>query len=163
MTRYSRYLWAVTRQRSSRGGTNLQVSSPEEFVERMVYRLKTADGYELIVHLVRMPTTKKWDVEWLDEPKLLANATLSLGVGAATLRRCVGPAALRLRRGPATAANGSRCTRRSWKGLRQGAAVSLSHDGGLPGEKCDRQVEAENRRTMTRPTRFLRQESLSKH
>ena len=87
MTRYSRYIWAPDVKIVPDAEQILHVSAPEDVSwKRLVYRLKTADGYELIVHLVRMPTTKKWDVQWLDEPKLLANATLSLGVGADALR-----------------------------------------------------------------------------
>ena len=86
MTRYSRYLWAPDVKIVPEADKIVRVSSPEEISwKRMVYKLKTAYGYDLIVHLVRMPPTKKWDIEWLDEPKLLAKVAVTLDIGPSAL------------------------------------------------------------------------------
>ena len=65
----------------------VEVDSPEEvWWKRLVYRLPTDDGYDLIVHLVRVPPTPKWDVDWLDEPQPLAKVTVRASLGDGKLR-----------------------------------------------------------------------------
>jgi len=71
-TRYSRYLWAPDMKVVPNAEKLVSVSPPEElWWKRLVYTFKTDDGYDLIVHLIRIPPTDKWDVDWLDEPKPL--------------------------------------------------------------------------------------------
>jgi hypothetical protein len=71
-TRYSRYVWAPDVKVVAAPQKALQVLSPEEVRwKRFVYRLATDQGYELIIHLVRIPPTSKWDVDWLEEPQPL--------------------------------------------------------------------------------------------
>jgi hypothetical protein len=87
MTRYSRYLWAPDVKIVPEAEKIVRVSSLEEISwKRLVYKLKTAEGYELIVHLVRLPPTKNWDIEWLDEPRRLAGVAVTLDLGPDGLR-----------------------------------------------------------------------------
>jgi hypothetical protein len=87
MTRYSRFLWAPDIKVVPDAEKLVSVEAPEElWWQRLVYRRDTADGYELIVHLVRIPPFNKWDLKWLDEPKPLDTVRISADVGAGTLR-----------------------------------------------------------------------------
>jgi hypothetical protein len=64
----------------------LTLKSPENlWWQPLVYRRDTATGYDLIVHLVRIPPTEKWDVDWVDEPAPLTGLQLTADVGAAKL------------------------------------------------------------------------------
>ena len=86
-TRYSRYVWAPDLKVVPDADKIVQVSAPEDISwKRLVYKRKTTDGYDLIVHLVRMPPTKTWDIDWLDEPPLLKHVAATLNIGSDTLR-----------------------------------------------------------------------------
>lgn len=87
-TRYSRLLWAPDIKQVPVETVNktLTLKSPENlWWQPLVYRRDTATGYDLIVHLVRIPPTEKWDVDWVDEPKPLADLQLTADVGKARL------------------------------------------------------------------------------
>jgi hypothetical protein len=87
-TRYSRLLWAPDIKLVPLETVNktLTLKSPGQlWWQPLVYRRDTATGYDLIVHLVRIPPTEKWDVDWVDEPKPLADLQLTADVGKARL------------------------------------------------------------------------------
>jgi len=47
----------------------VNVKSPEDvWWEDLVYRRTTEGGYDLIVHLVRKPPTKEWNIDLADDP-----------------------------------------------------------------------------------------------
>jgi len=54
--------------------------------KRLVYRRDTADGYELIVHLVRIPPFEKRDLTWLDEARPLEGVEITAVIGPGQLR-----------------------------------------------------------------------------
>jgi hypothetical protein len=86
-TRYSRFLWAPDIRLVPAADTLVGLASPEQvWWQPLVYRRDTAVGYDLIVHLVRMPPTEKWDVDWVDEPAPLTGVRLTADLGAARLR-----------------------------------------------------------------------------
>jgi len=88
MTRYSRFIWApdIKTVPGNEVEKTLAVTAPEEiWWKRLVYQRKTDRGYDLIVHLVRIPPTEKVDFNWADEPLPLAGTTITADVGAATL------------------------------------------------------------------------------
>jgi len=87
-TRYSRFIWArdikvVPVEEVER---IVEVSTPEEmWWKRLVYKRKRQDGYDLIMHLVRIPPTEKWDINWVDEPSPLAGVRITADIGTAKL------------------------------------------------------------------------------
>jgi hypothetical protein len=86
-TRYSRYLWAPDIKLVPDAEKTVSVTSPEAtWWKPLVYRRNTAEGHDLIVHLVRIPPFGKWDTDWVDEPAPLAGVTIKAEVGAATLQ-----------------------------------------------------------------------------
>ena len=86
-TRYSRYVWAPEVKVVADPEQVVRVTSPEElWWKRLVYKLPTDQGYDLIVHLVRIPPMKKWDIDWLDEPVPLTAVSLRATLGKAQLR-----------------------------------------------------------------------------
>lgn len=87
MTRYSRYIWAPDAKVVPHAEEILRVSAPADVEwKQLTYKLKTADGYDLIVHLVRMPPTKKWDIDWMDEPTTLDSVAITANLGSDALR-----------------------------------------------------------------------------
>jgi hypothetical protein len=68
-TRYSRFLWAPDVKVVKEPRKVLDVRVPDDvWWENLVYRRKTEDGYDLIVHLVRKPPTRQWDIDLADDP-----------------------------------------------------------------------------------------------
>jgi hypothetical protein len=87
MTRYSRFLWARDIRVVPNAEKRVSVTGTDQvWWQRLVYRRDTADGYDLIVHLVRIPPFGKWDLKWLEEPKPLDRVRLTVSTGPATLR-----------------------------------------------------------------------------
>jgi hypothetical protein len=86
MTRYSRYVWAPDVKVVPEAEKTVSVNSPEElWWKRLVYKLKTEKGYDLIIHLVRIPPMKKWDIDWPDEPAPLDGVSVQAEIGNAKL------------------------------------------------------------------------------
>ena len=66
------------------------VQSPERlWWRRLVYKRRTPDGYDLIVHLVRIPPTKDWDIHWVDEPAPLGDVRVMARLGNGRAYRVV--------------------------------------------------------------------------
>jgi hypothetical protein len=87
MTRYSRFLWAPDIKLVPEAEKLVSVTGTDQvWWQRLVYRRDTADGHDLIVHLVRIPPFKKWDLKWLDEPKPLEGVRITANVGSGKLR-----------------------------------------------------------------------------
>ena len=92
MTRYSRFLWARDIKALPEAQTYVLVRSQESlFRKRLIYRRATDSGYDLIIHLVRVPPMDKWDLVWPVEPARLESAQLRLalpepGAHIATIR-----------------------------------------------------------------------------
>jgi len=85
-TRYSSLLWAPDIKLVPAAEMTVTVKTPEAlFWKQLVYRRETKDGYDLIVHLVRIPPYAKWDLTWVDEPAPLAGVELALTVGRGTV------------------------------------------------------------------------------
>ena len=82
-TRYSRFLWAPDIKVVPEAEKAVTVKTPEAlWWKDLVYRRDTKDGYDLIIHLVRIPPTEKWDINWIDEPPPLAGVKLTADIGA---------------------------------------------------------------------------------
>ena len=82
MTRYSRLIWAPDIKVVQDAEKIVAVKSPEEaWWKRLVYRRDTGDGYDLIIHLVRIPPYGKWDLKWVDEPKPLTGVSITADTG----------------------------------------------------------------------------------
>ena len=82
-TRYSRFLWAPDIKVVPEAEKTVTVKTPEElWWKELVYRRDTKDGYDLIVHLVRIPPTEKWDINWIDEPPPLEGVKLTADIGS---------------------------------------------------------------------------------
>jgi hypothetical protein len=80
-TRYSRFLWArdIKAVPVEEVRKLLAVELPEKvWWERLVYRREREEGYDLIVHFVRIPPTEEWDIEWVDEPEPLEGVEVAL-------------------------------------------------------------------------------------
>jgi hypothetical protein len=81
-TRYSRFLWAPDIKLVPNAAKTIGVKTPEEvWWKPLVYRRDTKDGYDLIVHLVRIPPTERWDLNWVDEPAPLEGVEVSADIG----------------------------------------------------------------------------------
>ncbi|MBI4023793.1 MAG: hypothetical protein HY360_02365 [Verrucomicrobia bacterium] len=79
MTRYSRFIWDRDIRVVHNAEKFVKVFSPEKiWWQKLVYQRKTADGYDLIVHMVRIPPTERWDINFMDEPADLNNVTVRL-------------------------------------------------------------------------------------
>jgi hypothetical protein len=77
-TRYSGLVWSPDAKVVSEAHTIVNVSSPEEvWWKRLVYRRQTDEGYDLIVHLVRVPPFPRWDINWVDAPEPLTEVTVT--------------------------------------------------------------------------------------
>ena len=88
-TRYSRFLWArdIRAIPAEEAEKLVQLTSPEElWWKRLIYRRKTKGGFEVIVHLVRIPPTKHWDIEWVHEPEPLRGVKITVDLAAGKLR-----------------------------------------------------------------------------
>jgi len=87
-TRYSRFIWAPDIKVVKDEEKIVQVSSPEEiWWKRLVYKRKRNDGYDLIVHLVRIPPTERWDTNWADEPEPLSGVKITVDTGGGKIRK----------------------------------------------------------------------------
>ena len=89
MTRYSRFIWArdIKAIPVEEVDKIIRLKTPEKiWWRRLVYKRKTDDGYDLIVHLLRIPPTEKWDVNWADEPKPLEGVSITADIAAARIR-----------------------------------------------------------------------------
>jgi len=81
-TRYSRLLWAPDLKLVAEPEKAVSVNSKEDiWWKEFVYRRDTAHGYDLIIHLVRIPPTERWDINWVDEPVPLAGVQVSADIG----------------------------------------------------------------------------------
>jgi len=77
-TRYSRFLWAPDIKVVPEAEKVVTVETPEELLwKQLVYRRDTKDGYDLIIHLVRIPPTERWDVNFLGEPVPLSGISIA--------------------------------------------------------------------------------------
>ena len=86
--RYSALLWAPGVKVVPNEEALVQVASPETlWWKRLVYRRDTADGYDLIVHLVRIPPTQQWDYSWPTEPEALTSVQVTVTLPAGELRQ----------------------------------------------------------------------------
>jgi hypothetical protein len=91
MTRFSSLLWAPDIKVVPNEAQVVEVTSPEPvWWRRLVYRRDTARGYDLIVHLVRIPPTERWDYNWVDEPVPLTGAGVSVRMDGGKLERVYG-------------------------------------------------------------------------
>jgi len=85
LTRYSRFIWAPDIKVIPAGIVN--VSSHENvWWKRLAYKRKRSDGYDLIIHLVRIPPTKMWDLTYTVEPKPLSGVVLNVKLGKGELQ-----------------------------------------------------------------------------
>ncbi len=83
VTRYSRFLWApdIKAVPVDVVEKTVELISPEKlWWKRLVYKRKTKEGYDLIIHLVRIPPTEKWDINWIDEPVPLEGVEITVDV-----------------------------------------------------------------------------------
>jgi len=81
-TRYSRFLWAPDVKLVKDPEKTAAVKSKEEiWWKNLVYRRNTKSGYDLIIHLVRIPPTEKWDINWIDEPVSLSGVQVTADIG----------------------------------------------------------------------------------
>jgi len=88
-TRYSRFFWArdIKAVPVEEVEKMLSLSSPEEiWWKRLVYKRETDGGCDVIVHLVRIPPTERWDINWADEPAPLEGVKMSARLGSARLQ-----------------------------------------------------------------------------
>ncbi|MHB9038756.1 MAG: hypothetical protein ACYC64_19090, partial [Armatimonadota bacterium] len=89
MTRYSEFLWGrdITALSESEAGNILDVTSSETLLwQNVAYQRNRAGGYDLIVHLVRVPATQTWDINLADEPTPLDGVTVTANIGTSTLQ-----------------------------------------------------------------------------
>ena len=87
-TRFSGLLWAPDVKVVPNEGESVKVASPEPlWWKRLVYRRETPEGYDLIVHLVRIPPTERWDINWPTEPQPLAGARVTVRLPEGDLRQ----------------------------------------------------------------------------
>jgi len=87
-TRYSRFLWApdIKAVPVEEVDKIIRLKTPEKiWWRRLVYRRKLSDGYDLIVHLVRIPPTEKWDINWVNEPAPLEGVEITTDLNAGKL------------------------------------------------------------------------------
>ena len=87
-TRHSSLLWArdIKAMPAAEAEQLVQLASPEAlWWKRLVYKRNTKDGYDLIVHLVRIPPTKQWDINWVEEPLPLQGVRMTLKTGTGKL------------------------------------------------------------------------------
>ncbi|MDD5707548.1 MAG: hypothetical protein PHR35_16625, partial [Kiritimatiellae bacterium] len=81
-TRFSSLLWAPDIRLEPNPENTVNVKTPEAvWWKPLVYRRETKDGYDLIVHLVRIPPTEHWDLDWVDEPVPLEGLELTADIG----------------------------------------------------------------------------------
>jgi len=88
MTRYSRFIWArdIKAVPVEKAEKVIRLKSPEKiWWKRLVYRRELSDGYDLIVHLVRIPPTERFDFNWADEPEPLKGVRISADIGSGKL------------------------------------------------------------------------------
>ena len=88
MTRYSRFLWArdIKAVPVDEMEKTMELKTPENlWWKQLVYERKTENGRDLIIHLVRIPPTEKWDLDLAEEPKPLEGAELTVDIGSAEL------------------------------------------------------------------------------
>jgi len=86
-TRYSGLLWAPDIKLVPEAEKAVTVKTPEElWWKRLVYRRDTKGGYDLIIHLLRIPPTEKWDLNWVDEPAPLKGVSISADIGTGHIR-----------------------------------------------------------------------------
>jgi hypothetical protein len=86
--RYSSLLWAPDVRVVPDEEGLVQVSAPEDlWWKRLAYRRETPEGYDLIVHLVRIPPTEHWDYSWPSEPEPLAGAKVSVALTEGIVER----------------------------------------------------------------------------
>ena len=84
MTRYSRFMWApdIKAVPVTEVEKRIQLQSSDKlWWKRLVYTRKTDHGYDLIMHLLRIPPTEQWDIAWADEPAPLTGVTLTVDMG----------------------------------------------------------------------------------
>jgi len=89
MTRYSRFIWArdIKAVPVEQAEKIIKVRSPEKiWWKRLVYKRKREGGYDLIVHLVRIPPTEKWDINWVEEPVALEGIRITVDIGSGKLQ-----------------------------------------------------------------------------
>jgi hypothetical protein len=88
MTCYSRFFWAPDIKTLPADQQTIVVNAPagELWWKRTVYTREREDGHDLIVHLVRIPPTKRWDLEWTVEPEPLAGVTIDALIGNGQLQ-----------------------------------------------------------------------------
>jgi len=87
-TRYSRFIWArdIKAVPVEEVEKIIELKTPEEiWWKRLVYKRKTDEGYDLIVHLVRIPPFKQWDINWVDEPVELGGIRIAADIGGGKL------------------------------------------------------------------------------
>lgn len=86
-TRYSRFLWAPDVKVVTEPRKVLTVRAPDDvWWEDLVYQRKTEDGYDLIVHLVRKPPTRQWDIDLADEPAEVEETKIVAAVPAGDVK-----------------------------------------------------------------------------
>ena len=81
MTRYSRFIWAPDIKTIPPDAAQKQItvnSAEKLWWKRLVYERETAKGRDVIVHLVRIPPTRKVDYAWADEPALLTGVEITM-------------------------------------------------------------------------------------
>jgi len=82
MTRCSRFIWAPDVKIVLDAEGIVRVNAPEEiWWKRLVYRIVRPDGYDLVIHLVRIPPYPKWDLLWAQEPTPLEGVTVTADLG----------------------------------------------------------------------------------
>ena len=88
-TRHSRFIWAPDIKAVPVEDVEkiVQLETPEKiWWKRLVYKRKTDDGCDLIIHLVRIPPTEKFDINWVDEPAPLEGVKISADIVAGRLQ-----------------------------------------------------------------------------
>ena len=86
-TRYSRFLWAPDIKLVKEPENTTAVKSNQDiWWKEFVYRRDTADGYDLIIHLVRKPPYEKWDTDWVDEPVPLTGVQVTADIGSGRIQ-----------------------------------------------------------------------------
>ena len=92
MTRFSRFLWAPDLKAlpAEEAEKVIELRTAEEvWWKRLVYKRRIENGYDLIVHLVRIPPTEEADFNWADEPAQLKGLKITADVGTAKLQKTV--------------------------------------------------------------------------
>ncbi|MHB9036700.1 MAG: hypothetical protein ACYC64_08535 [Armatimonadota bacterium] len=87
MTRYSSLIWArdIRAIPVLEAEKILSVSDGDKLWWRqLAYRRNTANGYDLIVHLVRIPQTQ-WDIKQVEQPEPLTNVKVAVNIGQGVL------------------------------------------------------------------------------